>query len=129
MFAFEDLFMRVHKCSNENEWARVLRAIRLPVNSLLGPLLTRMEAFCPTFLYALRRGTFSREISASTTTDRSPGVTCRLRTKVAGFQSGASSAMKRATYHWSLSLYCFKSCKGTKTKCWSNAELLDWYRI
>ena len=44
-----------------------------------GPLLTRTLARWPTCLYALRIGTFSRLISASSTMLRSPGATWTSR--------------------------------------------------
>lgn len=81
----------------------------VPCNCLSMPLFTLTDALCPACLYAFRMGTLSLLISTSSTISCRPGATRCLRKKVAGFQSGASSAQNLASYHFSRPSYCMRS--------------------
>ena len=63
------------------------------------PPRTRTRARWPGERYAFRRGTRSRETSASRVTRRTePGTSSSTLTSLAAFQSGWSSAANLATY-------------------------------
>ena len=73
------------------------------------PPLIRTLASWPTCLYALRRGTRSRDISISRVTSLTVGESCLDEMIRPGFQSGMSSAANVGRYHLSRPSYCQRS--------------------